>query len=74
MKRDGALKSLWQNDITGFTSNTITIPDQNFDVVIVGGGMTGIVTGLLLQKKAYNASLQNLILFALEPQGELPLI
>ncbi|MDQ3682103.1 MAG: FAD-dependent oxidoreductase [Bacteroidota bacterium] len=51
MKRDGALKSLWQNEVTDYTSSITMAPEQTFDVVIVGGGMTGIVTGLLLQKE-----------------------
>ena len=50
MKRDGALQSLWQNKIPEYVSQTHTIGKQNFDVIIVGGGITGITTGLLLQK------------------------
>ncbi len=51
MTRDGALKSLWQNEMPDYRTNTTTAPNQIFDVVIVGGGITGIVTGLLLQTK-----------------------
>src|SRR5438046_848129 len=52
MKRDGATTSLWQT-----TPEFIPRPiarssfyDVVYDVVIVGGGMTGVVTALLLQK------------------------
>ena len=50
MKRDGATTSLWQHNIPGYTTTTATLPDQLFDVVIVGGGITGITTALLLQQ------------------------
>jgi glycine/D-amino acid oxidase-like deaminating enzyme/nitrite reductase/ring-hydroxylating ferredoxin subunit len=63
MKRDGATKSLWQNDIPDYHSNPFTYQDELFDVVIVGGGITGITTALLLQKagkKCLLAEAQNL--------------
>ncbi len=50
MKRDGANVSLWQYKIPAYFSQTHTLTDQVYDVLIVGGGMTGISTGLLLQK------------------------
>ena len=48
MKRDGATISLWQdtNKDQTFTSSAL----QSCDVLIVGGGITGITTALLLQK------------------------
>jgi len=50
MKRDGARNSLWQ-DTTDISQNKSTVnAGQLFDVVIAGGGITGITTGLLLQK------------------------
>jgi glycine/D-amino acid oxidase-like deaminating enzyme/nitrite reductase/ring-hydroxylating ferredoxin subunit len=49
MKRDGAQISLWQNGIEGHGNKTGRDENQVFDVVIVGGGMTGLATGLLLQ-------------------------
>jgi glycine/D-amino acid oxidase-like deaminating enzyme/nitrite reductase/ring-hydroxylating ferredoxin subunit len=49
MKRDGATTSLWQHNIPDFTTAAATIPDQLLDVVIVGGGITGITTALQLQ-------------------------
>lgn len=50
MKRDGACTSLWQDTAPDFTGAQTTIPNHVFDVLIVGGGITGITTGLLLQK------------------------
>jgi glycine/D-amino acid oxidase-like deaminating enzyme/nitrite reductase/ring-hydroxylating ferredoxin subunit len=50
MKRDGATVSLWQNNQPEYISNSHFEPDQTFDVVIAGGGITGITTALLLQK------------------------
>jgi threonine dehydrogenase-like Zn-dependent dehydrogenase len=49
MKRDGATISLWQDTVqdVSFAGN---ISADSFDVLIVGGGITGITTGLLLQK------------------------
>ncbi len=51
MKRDGALTSLWQHHTGSYDSvNGHSIANKYFDVVIVGAGITGITTGLLLQK------------------------
>lgn len=50
MKRDGASISLWQETAELLSSGNTAIPDKVFDVLIVGGGITGITTGLLLQK------------------------
>lgn len=51
MERDGACKSLWQEKMPGYKEETRQlITNQHFDVVIVGAGITGITTGLLLQK------------------------
>jgi hypothetical protein len=49
MKRDGATVSLWQKG-TDFTPKTKEIGDQVLDVLIVGGGVSGITTALQLQK------------------------
>jgi glycine/D-amino acid oxidase-like deaminating enzyme/nitrite reductase/ring-hydroxylating ferredoxin subunit len=49
MKRDGAMISLWQNDMPDYISKTHALPQEVYDVLIVGGGITGITTALLLQ-------------------------
>nr|WP_288437605.1 FAD-dependent oxidoreductase [uncultured Chryseobacterium sp.] len=48
MYRDGARKSIWQEEIRKFSDDA----DLNsfFDVVIVGGGITGVSTALKLQE------------------------
>src|SRR5215207_11112806 len=50
MKRDGACTSLWQNKMDPYQSKTTGLKDKTFNVLIVGGGVTGITTALLLQK------------------------
>jgi len=47
MYRDGARKSIWQEEIKRFSTEN---GQQLFDVVIVGGGITGISTALKLQQ------------------------
>ncbi len=50
MKRDGATISLWQETVQdkNFSAAAAT---ETFDVLVVGGGITGVTTALLLQKK-----------------------
>ncbi|RMZ59491.1 FAD-dependent oxidoreductase [Chryseobacterium nematophagum] len=48
MYRDGARKSIWQEEIKRYTSEADF--QQLYDVVIVGGGITGISTALKLQQ------------------------
>ncbi|HVG42474.1 MAG TPA: FAD-dependent oxidoreductase [Chitinophagaceae bacterium] len=50
MRRDGAQTSLWQAQIPDFEPKNTADFNGQYDVVLVGGGMTGVVTGLLLQK------------------------
>ncbi|RYZ59483.1 MAG: FAD-binding oxidoreductase, partial [Chitinophagaceae bacterium] len=50
MRRDGATISLWQ-DTVGDVGLPAGGNSTSFDVVIAGGGITGITTALLLQKK-----------------------
>jgi glycine/D-amino acid oxidase-like deaminating enzyme len=63
MKRDGATKSLWQNNIPDYQVNSYLSNEKIYDVIIVGGGITGITSALLLQKagkKCLLAEAQNL--------------
>lgn len=50
MQRDGATISIWQENMPNYVPKTQSIREEIFDILIVGGGMTGISTGLLLQK------------------------
>ncbi len=47
MYRDGTRKSIWQEEIRRFSTDAI--PDEVFDVAVVGGGITGVSTALKLQ-------------------------
>lgn len=50
MLRDGIRESLWQAFMPQYQPVHSSIPDTTFDVVIAGGGITGISTALELQK------------------------
>lgn len=49
MNRDGFTTSLWQSNMPNYTSKKTD--KKNCDVLIAGGGVTGITTALLLQKQ-----------------------
>ena len=52
MERDGANNSLWQGNVTAESPQPVTAPPpQVFDALIVGAGITGLTTALLLQKE-----------------------
>ena len=48
MYRDGARKSIWQDEIRKFSAENDL--SQVFDVAIIGGGITGVSTALKLQE------------------------
>jgi glycine/D-amino acid oxidase-like deaminating enzyme/nitrite reductase/ring-hydroxylating ferredoxin subunit len=50
MQRDGTKPSLWQK-VSDFTPANIFTRPEGYDVVIVGGGMTGVVTAFELQRQ-----------------------
>jgi heterodisulfide reductase subunit A-like polyferredoxin len=50
MERDGMCTSLWQYNMPQYESLNSTIPDSSYDIIIVGGGITGVSTALELQK------------------------
>jgi glycine/D-amino acid oxidase-like deaminating enzyme/Rieske Fe-S protein len=50
VKRDGSQTSLWQSTAEDFNSWGTDLANVIYDVVIVGGGITGLVTGLRLQE------------------------
>jgi glycine/D-amino acid oxidase-like deaminating enzyme/nitrite reductase/ring-hydroxylating ferredoxin subunit len=47
--RDGARKSLWQETVSGYLP-AIEQSQQQYDVIIAGGGITGVTLGVLLQE------------------------
>lgn len=50
MRRDGASTSLWQDGMLDYIPTSSFDPGRTYDVIIVGGGATGITTALQLQK------------------------
>lgn len=50
MQRDGATISVWQNGLDDYKPVNTGSTDTLYDVLIAGGGITGITTALLLQK------------------------
>lgn len=55
--RDSRLPSLWQDTVDSFNSTVTNSDAGNYDVLIVGGGITGITTALMLQQSGKNCLL-----------------
>lgn len=63
MNRDGKNESIWQSYVINNNVTSPFIEEQIFDVIVVGAGITGITTALLLQeagKKVLLADAQNI--------------
>lgn len=55
IERDGKKTSIWQNAAAPYTPERVVLNDDAvYDVVIAGGGITGVTTGLLLQEAGLN--------------------
>jgi glycine/D-amino acid oxidase-like deaminating enzyme/nitrite reductase/ring-hydroxylating ferredoxin subunit len=50
MERDSVTSSIWQTSIASYPAKVKFLPNGLFDVVIVGGGITGISLAILLQE------------------------
>jgi len=50
IKRDGSCTSLWQDSVDKYASTNTAERNYLYDIIIVGGGITGISTALLLQR------------------------
>ena len=50
INRDGACTSLWQDSVEEYASTNKADNNFFYDIIIVGGGITGISTALLLQR------------------------
>jgi glycine/D-amino acid oxidase-like deaminating enzyme/nitrite reductase/ring-hydroxylating ferredoxin subunit len=50
MKRDGARTSLWQDKMQDYLPKIQSFSNKEFDVLIVGGGVSGITTALQMQR------------------------
>jgi len=53
MERDGKNKSLWQDKVPEYKPKKFEPDNKLYDVVIVGGGVTGITTAHELQKRGF---------------------
>ncbi|MEO5991755.1 MAG: FAD-dependent oxidoreductase, partial [Ferruginibacter sp.] len=56
MKRDGANISIWQDSIENYAAEIFS-KREIYDVVVVGGGISGVSTSQLLQKNGKNCLL-----------------
>lgn len=51
MKRDGEQKSIWQDTVEDYKPVNNWNKDEIYDLLVVGGGITGLTTALLLQSE-----------------------
>lgn len=51
MQRDGYLKSIWQDELQDVALDNAWDKSLTYDVLIVGAGITGLTTALMLQSK-----------------------
>src|SRR6186713_1823488 len=51
IKRDSYTISLWQDNATPYESGNLVDNENIYDVIIIGGGITGVSTALLLQEE-----------------------
>jgi glycine/D-amino acid oxidase-like deaminating enzyme/nitrite reductase/ring-hydroxylating ferredoxin subunit len=54
IQRDGGNTSLWQGSVNEFRTSNKPDTSKLFDVIIAGGGITGVTTALLLQNAGMN--------------------
>ena len=57
IKRDGNNLSLWQGTVEEYHSSAAIDSSALYDVIIVGGGITGVSAALLLQNSGMNCLL-----------------
>ncbi|MBS1564244.1 MAG: FAD-dependent oxidoreductase [Bacteroidetes bacterium] len=55
--RDGACISLWQTTAERYRITSVPSKDGKYDVIIAGGGISGVSTALLLQKAGLRCAL-----------------
>jgi len=51
MKRDGEQKSLWQDTVADYQPTNQWNKDEVYDMLVIGAGITGLTTALLLQSE-----------------------
>ena len=57
IQRDGACVSLWQGTSTVYKTKNVAGSTKQYDVIIAGGGITGVTTALLLQRAGLQCAL-----------------